>query len=81
MNEDLSIDELEQRVLLLAIYKAKKDETLKDVLNVMEESRVFTVKVGKKYLKNLKELNYITDSGLTFIGIEKAKEIELEFKI
>ena len=81
MSEDLELDELEQRVLLLAIYKAKEEETLKDVLSVMENSRVFSVKVGKKYIKKLKELNYINDHGLTFIGIEKAKEIELEFKI
>jgi hypothetical protein len=81
MNEELSLEELEQRILLLAIYKANKDENLKDVLNTMEESRVFTIKVGKKYIKKLKEQKYITDDGLTFIGIEKAKEIELEFKI
>ena len=81
MNEELSLDELEQRVLLLAIYKAKEDESLNDVVNIMVDTRVFSLKDGKRYIKKLKELNYINDNGLTFIGIEKAKEVELEFKI
>lgn len=79
--EELGLDDMEQSVLLLAIYKAQEGETINDVLKVMEDSRVFSVKIGKKYIKNLKQLNYINDDGLTFIGIEKAKEIELEFKI
>ncbi|MEA3290556.1 MAG: hypothetical protein U9Q04_10305 [Campylobacterota bacterium] len=81
MNEELGMDNIEQRVLLLALYKKKDDETFKDVLGVMEHSRVFDVKTGKKYLKNLKALNYITDDGFTMIGIQKAKEVEMEFKI
>lgn len=74
-------DNIELRVFLLALFKKQDDETYKDVIGVMEESRVFTRKVGKKYLKNLKELKYITDDGFTMIGLEKAKEVELEFKI
>ena len=81
MNEELGMDNIEQRVLLLALYKRKDDETFSDILGVMEESRVFTKKIGKKYLKNLKALNYISDDGFTMIGITKAKEIELEFKV
>ncbi len=81
MSEDLGMDNIEQRVLLLGLYKKQDDETFNDILGVMEESRVFTKKVGKKYLKNLKELNYIIDDNFTMIGIQKAKEIEMEFKI
>ena len=81
MNEELGIEEMEQRVLLLGLYKKQDDETFYDVLLVMENSKVFTKKVGKKYLKNLKELNYITDDGFTMIGIQKAQEVEREFKI
>ena len=47
----------------------------------MEETRVFTKKEGKKLLKNLKALKYITDDGFTMIGVQKAKEIEMEFKL
>ena len=72
---------IELRVLLLALFKKEEDETFNDILGVMEDSRVFTKKDGKKYLKFLKELNYISDDGFTMIGITKAKEVEMEFKI
>jgi len=72
---------IELRVLLLGIYKKNDDETLVDVIKTMENSKVFSLKQGKKYLKELKNLSYILDNSLTMIGVEKAKEIELEFKI
>jgi hypothetical protein len=81
MENELGMDNIEQRVLLLGLYKKEDNETFNDVLGVMEESRVFTKKVGKKYLKNLKELNYITNDSFTMIGLAKAKEVEQEFKI
>ena len=81
MNKDLGMDNIEQRVLLLGLYKKEDSETFNDILAVMENSRVFTKKEGKKFLKNLKELNYITDDSFTMIGIQKAKEVEAEFKI
>ncbi len=81
MSLDLTMENIEIRVLLLALYKKQDDESFNDVLGVMEESRVFTKKVGKKYLKFLKQENYITEDSFTMIGLEKAKEIEMEFKI
>jgi len=81
MSLDLNIENIEIRVLLLALYKKQEDENFSDILGVMEESRVFTKKVGKKYLKYLRSENYITEDSLTMIGLEKAKEIEQEFKI
>ena len=81
MSLDLNIENIEIRVLLLALYKKQENENFSDILGVMEESRVFTKKVGKKYLKYLKSENFITEESLTMIGLEKAKEIELEFKI
>jgi hypothetical protein len=74
-------ENMELRVLLLGLYKKQENESFKDILDVMEDSRVFTKKVGKKYLKILKELNYISDNSFTMIGIEKAKQVEMEFKI
>ena len=74
-------ENIEIRVLLLALIKKQDDESFNDILAVMEDSKVFTKKVGKKYLKKLKELDYITDDGFTMIGITKAKEVEMEFKI
>ncbi len=72
---------MEMRVLLLAIYKQEEDETLIDSVKAMENNRLFTLKEGKKILKELKNMKYIMDDRLTMIGIEKAKEVELEFKI
>ena len=73
--------QIEQKVLLLGLYKKQEDETFMDIVLVMENSRVFTKKEGKKYLKNLKELDFITEDSLTMIGVTKACEVEQEFKI
>lgn len=81
MNEELNIENIEIRVLLLGLYKKENDESFDDVLKVMENGNVFTKKTGKKYIKFLKESEYITDTNLTMIGITKAQEIEMEFKI
>jgi hypothetical protein len=81
MSLGLNMENIEIRVLLLALYKKQDEENFGDILGVMEESRVFTKKVGKKYLKYLKSENYITEDSFTMMGLEKAKEIEQEFKI
>lgn len=74
-------DNIELRVFLLGIYKRESGESFKDVIAKMEEARVFDQKTGKKYLKELKKLGFLSDDSLTMIGIEKAKNVELEFKI
>lgn len=75
------MDDINKRVLLLAIYKKKDDESFMDVVKTMDNSKVFTLKQGKKYLKELKKESFLSDSSLTMLGIEKAKEVEQEFKI
>jgi hypothetical protein len=72
---------IEKRVLLLGLYKRKKDESFNEVLMQLSNNGLFALKDGKKLLKELKAQEFVTNDGLTFIGIEKAKEIELEFKI
>jgi hypothetical protein len=73
--------DINEKVLLLAIYKKESDETLNDVVLKLENSKVFSLKDGKKLLKNLKTANYLNDGVLTMSGIEIAKQVELEFKI
>lgn len=73
--------DLNEKVLLLAIYKREDDESLNDVILKLENSKVFSLKDGKKYLKNLKNANYIKDGVLTLVGQEMAKDVEKEFKI
>ena len=75
------MDEMNKKVLLLAILKREEDETLTDVIKKMDNTKVFSLKMGKKYLKELKKEALVDSDGLTMIGITKAKEIELEFKI
>ena len=75
------MDELNKKVLLLAILKKEENETLNDVIKTMDNTKVFTLKQGKKYLKELKKESLVSEDSLTMIGITKAKEAELEFKI
>jgi len=79
---NLSFEEnMDLRVFLLAIYKKQDNETLQDVIEMMINAGLFDMKNGKKSLKELKKLNYVIEDGLTMLGISKAKEVELEFKI
>ncbi len=73
--------DIEDKVLLLGIYKKKDDESLKDVLLMLEDSGVFSLKDGKKRLKELKKTSLFDNEILSIEGVERAKEIEQEFKI
>ena len=72
---------IEIQVLLLGLYKKNQNETFTDIINTMHNTKVFTSKVGKQYLKYLKKLNYITEDSLTFIGVQKAQEVEKQFSL
>ena len=67
--------------MLLGILKKESDETLHDVVLKLEQSRVFTLKEGKKLLKGLKNDGFIVENNLTIKGELEAKSIEKEFKI
>lgn len=75
------MEDINKKVLLLAILKKQDDETLLDVLKKMDNTKVFSLKQGKKYLKELKQVGFVVDNELSLIGIQKAKEVELEFKL
>lgn len=81
MNNIDGDENIELRVFLLAIYKRDENESMQEVINMMINSNVFDNKTGKKYLKELKKMEYLIDDSLTMLGISKAKEVELEFKI
>ena len=74
-------DNMELRVLLLALFKKEDNESFKDILQTLENGGLFTFKDGKKLLKLLKELKYLTEDGFTMVGLQKAQEVEQEFKI
>ena len=73
--------DIEKKVLLLAIYKRKEHESLNDVLITLEASKVFSLKQGKKYLKELKSENYLQNNELTVVGITLVQEVEKEFTV
>lgn len=73
--------DIEKKVLLLAMYKRKEQESLNDVLITLENSKLFSLKQGKKYLKELKSEAYVLNNELTLKGIETAKVVEQEFKV
>ncbi len=72
---------IEKRVLILAIYKKQESESLTDVLITLENSGLFKLKIGKRYLKELKKEGFLVENELGFKGLGLAKEIEGEFKI
>ncbi len=72
---------IEEQVLLLGIYKRKEDESINNVVMMLEDTGMFTYKEGKKYLKSLKEDGYIAEDRLTVTGAQKAKEVEEGFKL
>lgn len=73
--------EIEERVFLLAIYKKKDDDSLNDIIQILENGGLFSYKDGKKFLKEFRKNDLIDGENLTLMGLEKAKDAELEFKL
>ncbi|WP_300363959.1 hypothetical protein [Hydrogenimonas sp.] len=71
----------EEKVILLAMLKREEGESLKDVLLMLENSRVFTLKEGKRLARGLKEEGYIEKGELTVKGEAAARTAEEEFKL
>ncbi len=73
--------QIEERVLLLGLYKKKEDESFNDVIMILEDAGVFTYKEGKRLFKSLKANGFVSEEKLTVVGVQKAQEIEQEFKL
>lgn len=73
--------DINEKVLLLGILKRQSDESLNDVVLKLENSGLFSLKEGKRLLKNLKKNEYVLDSSLSVKGELLAKQVEQEFKI
>ena len=78
---NLSEDEIEKKVILLAIYKKLADESLSDVLKSLVNTGMFDMKRAKELLRELKDEQYIVNEQLTVKGIAEAVEAEEEFKL
>ena len=73
--------DINEKVLLLAILKKESNESLNDVVLKLENTGLFSLKEGKRLLKNLKKEQFVSDSFLTLKGEAIAKNVEQEFKI
>ena len=72
---------VEEKVLLLGLWKRESDENLKDILLMLENARVFTVKEGKRLVRKLRDEGYLKEGELTLQGIGAAQAAEAEFKL
>ena len=73
--------DINEKVLLLAILKKESNESLSDIVLKLENTGLFSLKEGKRLLKNLKKEQFVSDSFLTLKGEAIAKNVEQEFKI
>lgn len=73
--------EIEKKVFLLKMLKREKDESIKDVLYILADTGVFTLKEGKKIKKELERDGYIKDGNLTMLGVAEAKRAQEEFRV
>ncbi|WP_457594759.1 hypothetical protein [Hydrogenimonas sp.] len=71
----------EEKVILLAMLKKEERETLRDILAMLENNRLFTMKEGKRLAKALRNEGYIGENGLTLKGIAAARNAEEEFRL
>ncbi|MCK9162221.1 MAG: hypothetical protein GX118_08630 [Arcobacter butzleri] len=75
------MEDINKQVMLLAILKKEEDESINDVLLKLENSGVFSLKEGKKLLKELKNDSFVVDGALSISGIAKAKEAQRFFTL
>ncbi len=73
-------EELLKKVTLLGILKKKPEETLNDVMQMLVDTGMYSLKEAKKIFKELKAQMYLSNGQLTLKGITAAKAAELEFK-
>lgn len=73
--------DINKKVLLLAILKKEEDETINDVVSKLENTNLFSLKEGKRLLKELKKDEFIINNILSLKGNLTAKDIEKEFQI
>ena len=66
-------------VTLLGIYKKEHSESLEDVKLTLMETGMYPKEQADEVFAQLLEWGYITDAGLTFVGVAAARQAEQEF--
>jgi len=68
------------QVSLLGILKKEPAETLEDVQTMLEETGMFGKDEAQKIFDDLRSGGYVDgEGGLTFLGVQAAKEAEVMF--
>jgi hypothetical protein len=67
-------------VTLLGILKKEPDESIDDVLLILCETGMYTLKEAKAVLKHLRKNGYVVNGALTVKGMLRAKEAEMKFQ-
>jgi polyhydroxyalkanoate synthesis regulator phasin len=73
-------NEILKQVTLLGILKKRPDETLEEVMHMLVDTGMYTLKEAKKIFKTLKNEKYLVEGQLSLKGITAAKEAEAIFK-
>ncbi|UFH58544.1 hypothetical protein [Sulfurovum mangrovi] len=74
-------DKIVEKVCLLALFKKRPNETLKDIQAMLVDTGMFDMKECKRVFKTLKSEKYISENNeLTLKGITEAKDAEEMFK-
>ncbi|MDD3774649.1 MAG: hypothetical protein PHV08_01685 [Sulfurovaceae bacterium] len=73
--------ELLEQVVLLALLHKEPDESVQDILAMLEESRAMTTAEGKEIISNLEKEGAIVDGKLSFIGMALANKAQEAFKL
>lgn len=63
-----------EQVVLLAILKKEPNESIDDVLKMLEESRAMSLAEGREIVTRLEQEEAIVAGKLTFLGIDMANE-------
>lgn len=63
-----------EQVVLLVILKKEPNESIDDVLKMLEESRAMSLAEGREIVTRLEQEEAIVDGKLTFLGIAMANE-------
>jgi tRNA splicing endonuclease len=66
-------------VTLLGIYKKEPGESLDEVKLSLMETGMYSQEQADEVFAQLREWGYITDTGLTFMGVTAAKQAERDF--
>jgi hypothetical protein len=76
-NEDR---ELLTRVLLLALYNKKEEDTIQDVLVELDGLQAISLDESKALLKEIKRDSLFVEGSFTPIGLERVKEAQNFFQ-